>query len=134
MAASLGRRYHFDTFSIYKSTDGASSWAPISADLTIGTGYLTAITVAPNSSDTVFVGSADGKAHVTVRGAAGAGTQWLDRSTGLPNRCVTKIAVAPDTSSTAYLIGSLQVCQTVMRRLLSFCQDRSQGGMVARYQ
>jgi uncharacterized protein (TIGR03437 family) len=85
-------RLYFGTYRVYQSSNGASSWDPISSDLTFGNGTLSTIAVAPGDSNTVYVGTSNGIVQVTTN--AGASAAWTDRTSGLPNRSVTQIAVS----------------------------------------
>jgi hypothetical protein len=75
---------------------------PISGDLTLGQGQLTAIAVG-NDSNTVYAGSTDGRLRVTTNASAGAASVWLDRTGILPNRLVAKITIDAQTPTTAYV-------------------------------
>ena len=83
---------YFGTYRIYQSRDGAGSWTAISPDLTTGSGALSAIAVAPGDSNTVYIGTNDGKVQVTTNAGAGAGATWTVRTAGLPDATVTSIA------------------------------------------
>ena len=100
---------YFGTFRVYQTTNGASTWAAISPDLTNGSGFwavITSIAVAPTDSNTVYAGTGDSHVQVTTNAGAGTGATWNDRSTGLPPRVLTKVAVDPTTSTTAYVTFS----------------------------
>jgi len=107
------QRLYFGTFRVWQSTDGATTWTPISGDLTGGGGSaaggptLTTIAVAPGNSSVVYAGSEDGKVHAAFNVAAGTAT-FNDVTGTLPNRTITQIAVDPsDTSgNTAYVTFS----------------------------
>ena len=81
---------------IYKTTDGADSWAAISPDLTSGT--ITTIDVGRDDGDVVYCGSTTGQVWVTTDG----GATW-NPSYGLPNRWVTRVTVDPFDASIAYV-------------------------------
>lgn len=83
--------------------DPIPTWAAISPELTnAGSGTISTISVAPNSSDTVYVGTGDGKVQVTTN-ATQASPTWTDRSAGLPGRAITSIAVDPSNAQIAYV-------------------------------
>jgi len=92
---------------LYRSTNRAVSWNPISPDLTDGQhpsgslsfGTLTAIGASFSNENTVYTGSDDGNVNVTFDG----GTTWTNISNGLPDRYITSIAVAPTDDLTAYI-------------------------------
>ncbi|MBD3220297.1 glycosyl hydrolase [bacterium] len=92
---------------IYKTTDGADSWVPISEDLTDGDqganyGTITTIAIAPSSPARVFAGTDDGNLWA-YRPFSG---QWVSISDGLPRRWVTDIAVHPTDPATLYVTFS----------------------------
>ena len=95
-------RLYFGTYRVYQTIDGAGSWQAISSDLT-GGGALSAIAVAPSNGNTVYVGSNDGHVNVTTNAGSGAGAVWIDRTTGVPNRYVSAVAVNPRSSITVYI-------------------------------
>jgi photosystem II stability/assembly factor-like uncharacterized protein len=105
MDPSNSHTLYFGTNRVYQTTNGASSWTAISPDLTGGNsffGVLSAIAVAPNNSNTVYVGTMDNRVQVTTNAGSGPSATWRNVSAGLPPRVVTHVAVAPTTSTTAY--------------------------------
>jgi hypothetical protein len=91
---------------VYRSTNRAVSWTPISPDLTNGPpsgnqvyGTITTIASAPSDTNVVYVGTDDGNVWVTLSG----GTSWTKISTSLPVRWITRVAVDPDNAMTAYV-------------------------------
>ena len=97
---------YLGTQRVYRSTDRAGIWAPISPDLTDGPGNgnlvfhtLTALDVSPADRDVIWAGSDDGNVHVTTNG----GADWTDVSAGLPKRWVTGVAAHPTQPLTAYV-------------------------------
>ncbi|MEW6731420.1 MAG: IPT/TIG domain-containing protein [Acidobacteriota bacterium] len=97
MDPSNSSTLYFGTFRLNRSTNRGDNWAAISGDLTNG-GAISAIAVAPNSSQTIYVGTSDGNIQVSTNG----GTTFNLRVTGLPARYVTRIAVDPTNSQHAY--------------------------------
>jgi photosystem II stability/assembly factor-like uncharacterized protein len=105
MDQSNSQTLYFGTNRVYQTTNGASSWTAISPDLTGGNsffGVLSTIAVAPNNSNTVYVGTMDNRVQVTTNAASGTLATWTNVSAGLPPRVVTHVAVGPTTSTTAY--------------------------------
>ncbi len=104
MDSSNPNTLYFGTYRIYQTTDGAANWTPISGDLTSSTqgtlSTISTITVAPGDSNTVYVGTGDGRLSVTTN--ANSGATWIPVTNGTPNRSVTAIAVNPTDSQTAY--------------------------------
>jgi photosystem II stability/assembly factor-like uncharacterized protein len=100
---------YYGTYRLYKSTNRADNWAPISGDLTKGDQritrrYGTITTISPSSlnSQLIYVGTDDGKVWSTENG----GTTWNDLSATLPNRWVTSIAASPFTENEVYVTYS----------------------------
>ncbi len=97
---------YIGTNRLYKTTNAAGNWSPISPDLTDGPhtgnltfGTITTISVSQFNSQVIFVGTDDGKAWVTQDG----GSNWTDVSAGVPNRWVTKVLASKENASTVYL-------------------------------
>ncbi|MGB5531273.1 MAG: hypothetical protein WBQ32_15000, partial [Ignavibacteriaceae bacterium] len=97
---------YLGTHRLYKSTNRAVSWTPISPDLTNGPptgnqvyGTITALAAAASDTNVVYVGTDDGNIWVTLDG----GLNWTKISDPLPVRWVTRVAVDPYDASTAYV-------------------------------
>lgn len=93
---------------VYQTTNGGQSWQAVSPDLAGGQvgPQITAIGVAPTSSDVVFAGTGGmgyGSVWATKNATAGTGATWQQVDAGLPKRTVTDVAVDPSDSSTAYV-------------------------------
>lgn len=91
---------------LYRSTDGAASWSAISDDLTkgfhpgnLGLGTISTIGLSADNSDVVYVGTDDGNVQVTTDG----GSSWNLRTTGLPNRWVTRVTADQFDAGVAYV-------------------------------
>lgn len=80
---------YFGTMRLYATTNSGTQWTPISADLTKGTGNISAVAIAPSDPQTIYVGTSDGNLQVTRNG----GTLWTPAATGLPNRAITHVAI-----------------------------------------
>jgi photosystem II stability/assembly factor-like uncharacterized protein len=80
---------YFGTFRLYRTVDGGNLWTPLTGDLTRGTGRVSAIAPAASDPSTIYVGTNDGNLHVSRDN----GASFALRTTGLPNRAVTDIAV-----------------------------------------
>jgi photosystem II stability/assembly factor-like uncharacterized protein len=109
MDPSHSSTLYFGTYRVYRTADGANTWTAISPDLTNGSGFwalVTAIAVAPSDSNTVYAGTGDSHVQVTTNASAGPAAIWADRSTGLPPRTITQVAVDPLHSTTAYVTFS----------------------------
>ncbi|HZU04949.1 MAG TPA: dockerin type I domain-containing protein [Chloroflexota bacterium] len=98
------------TTRLYRTSNGAASWAPISPVLSSASNRfnaISAVVVAPSDPSTLYVGtgaSSSGPAKLWV--TRDLGGSWTDRSAGLPNRFITSIAVHPTDPSTAYVAFS----------------------------
>jgi uncharacterized repeat protein (TIGR01451 family) len=99
---------YLGTYRVYQTTNHAGNWAAISG--TLAPDALTTIAVAPTDSNTVYAGASgspgDSLVFVTTNALAGVGAAWSSRSTGLPQRFLTHIAVDPHTSTSAYVAYS----------------------------
>ncbi|MFH1688341.1 MAG: glycosyl hydrolase [bacterium] len=100
---------YYGSHRLYKTTDGADLWTPISGDLTNGDdpgnltfGTITTIDVARTDDQVVYVGTDDGNVWVTQNGGSG----WTNISAQLPTRWVTRVVVDPYSSGTAYVTQS----------------------------
>jgi photosystem II stability/assembly factor-like uncharacterized protein len=91
---------------LYRSTDRAASWTPLTGDLTGGmvpgyTAYatITTIDVAPSDSSSILVGTDDAMVWIsTDRGAT-----WRNVSSDLPDRWVTRVRFDPADAMIAYV-------------------------------
>jgi photosystem II stability/assembly factor-like uncharacterized protein len=88
MAPSDSRTLYAGTNRLYRTTDRAASWAPVSGNLA-GDGYLTAIGLSAADPRTIYVGASKGRVQATTDG----GATWTRIESGLPDRWVTDIAV-----------------------------------------
>jgi hypothetical protein len=101
-----------------KSTDRGDTWtriSPPSVDLTgtfepgredpiyVNYGTITTISVSKTAPDTIYLGTDTGRVWKTEDG----GTTWVEFvDKGLPTRWVTRVAVDPDDSKTAWVTFS----------------------------
>lgn len=100
---------YFGTWRLFVSSDLGETWtAPAGeADLTrgiteVGQDVLSAIGVGPSNTKTIYTGSAQGRAMVSMDG----GITWNDSMSGLPDRSITSINVDRNDSAVAYLTVS----------------------------
>ena len=91
---------------LYKSVDGALNWNPISPILhdgpypgNNGFGTLTSIDISSFDSDKIIIGYDDGNIWTTTDG----GSNWVQVSTALPDRWVTKVLTSRFESNTLYV-------------------------------
>ncbi len=92
---------------VYRTTDAAGSWQPISSDLTygdhgMGYGTITTIAVAPSTTSVVYAGTDDGRLW-RLNPLMG---NWTDITAGLPQRWVTCVTVDPTSAQIVYVTFS----------------------------
>jgi hypothetical protein len=100
---------YYGTFRMYRSTNRALVWSPISPNLsgqpTGGTsryGTLTSIDVSPVDANIIYAGTDDGRVWNTTDG----GDTWNLLSNGLPDRWVTSVAAHPVNPQSAFVTFS----------------------------
>lgn len=83
---------------MYKTTNAAGNWSPISPDLSNGPhsgnlafGTITSISVSISNSDVIYAGTDDGNVWTTLNG----GSNWNLISASLPDRWVTRVKADP---------------------------------------
>lgn len=94
-------RMLYATHRLYLSTNGGSSWAPISGDLTNGSGAIRALAIAPSNPNTVYVATNDGNVAVSFDGGSSF-QRLLSNVPGWP-RVTREIFVDPRDHLTVYL-------------------------------
>ncbi|MCH7690283.1 MAG: hypothetical protein IIA17_04465 [candidate division Zixibacteria bacterium] len=82
---------------VYRSTDRADNWSPISPTLT--TWYLTSVAAARSDSQVIYAGARTGEISVTTNG----GASWTSITSGLPGRWITEITIDPIDAAIAYV-------------------------------
>ncbi|MDW3649966.1 MAG: glycosyl hydrolase [Bacteroidia bacterium] len=99
------RILYFGGSKLFKSTDRAENWTPISPDLTQGpgmgnltVGVLTSLSVSSQNTQTIITGADDGTLSVTRDG----GTNWSSVSDALPDRWITRVLADPSFSRGIY--------------------------------
>ncbi|MGH7492581.1 MAG: T9SS type A sorting domain-containing protein [bacterium] len=98
---------YYGTNRVYRTTNGAGNWEPISDTLTLQNpgsrlGTVTSIAVARSNPEVVYAGTDDSQVWVTNDG----GKSWTEVSQTLPYRWVTRVAVDPTNESVAYVTFS----------------------------
>jgi len=112
-AAAAPHNLYFGSNRLYQSTTKGNSWTVVSPALggtspfypDVGTtNAITAIAVAPNNANRIYIGYYDGEMFVTNGACASAGcwTAIGGAANGLPSAPITRIAVDPGNSDTAY--------------------------------
>ena len=86
---------YFGTYRLYQTMNGGTSWSVISSDLTSNntTNFVTAIAVAPSSSNTIYAGTSDGRIWQSSQALSGATDIHMVNGANQPERSVTAIAV-----------------------------------------
>jgi len=94
---------YYGTNKVYRTTNAAGVWAPISPDLTNGNqvrlGTVTTIDVAKTNSNVIIAGTDDANVWVT----SNSGTNWTKVSSTLPYRWITRVAIDPSNENIAYV-------------------------------
>jgi hypothetical protein len=98
---------YFGTFRLYQTMNGGTSWGAISSDLTSDStqNFVTTITVAPSNSNTIYLGTSDGRIWQSAQALSGATDIHMVNQTNQPGRSVTAIAadsVNPAAAFAAY--------------------------------
>ncbi len=83
-------KLYFGTFRLYRTVNDGIAWTPISADLSGGSANITSIAIAPSDTNTIYVGTGDGRALISRDAGA-----TFTAATGLPNRFVTRVVIHP---------------------------------------
>jgi photosystem II stability/assembly factor-like uncharacterized protein len=122
---NTSRRLYMGTFRVYRSTDGASNWTPISGDLTDGhppapstarsagagaashlesvvEGTVTTLAVSAVNGGVLWAGTDDGHVWVTQNG----GTAWTKVDVPGRSEWVTRVEADPFSASAAYVTFS----------------------------
>ena len=81
---------------VYRSTNSAESWSPISPVLG---SRVSAVTVAPNISSVIYAGTNDGRVWVTPN----TGKSWYEVTKGLPKGGISDICVDPRNARRIYV-------------------------------
>jgi len=100
---------YYGTQRVWKTTNGAGNWTPISSDLTNGPGggnlsfgTITTIDVSPLNSNIILAGTDDGNVWITTN----AGSSWHNISSTLPNLWTTKVLADREDENTMYVTFS----------------------------
>jgi len=95
---------YYGTYRVYKTTNAAGFWSPISGDLSNGPysgglnfGTITTFAVAPTNSNMVYAGTDDGNVWISED----AGGSWNLISSTLPTLWVTYVTADPINDSAA---------------------------------
>ena len=109
MSPTNSNTLYYGSQRVYKSTNKAFSWSPISPDLTRGDGggnltfgTLTDISVSPRDPDLIYAGADDGSLWRTQNG----GGSWEPIGDNIPNRWITTVLASPDDAREVFLTVS----------------------------
>jgi hypothetical protein len=93
--SKTSRNLYFGTYRLYQTTNAGTSWSAITSDLTSdnSVNFVTTITVAPSSSNTIYAGTSDGRIWQSSQALTGATDIHMVNQTNQPSRSVTAIAV-----------------------------------------
>jgi len=100
---------------LYRTSNGAASWASISVDLTDGpsapgSNIISTIGLPAANSNVIYVGTGDANVWVTLDG----GSNWYNRSAGLPDRWITRVTPDPNDASVAYVtLSGYQIAEWI---------------------
>jgi photosystem II stability/assembly factor-like uncharacterized protein len=103
---------YFGTHRLYRTTDEGANWNLITDDITRGSGFITALSVAPTDSRVIWVGTSDGVLAVSKD----AGASWLRLVFGT-TRNFTRIVIDPSNVNhviaTASTLGAPRATETL---------------------
>jgi hypothetical protein len=108
---STPQNLYFGTYRVWQSTNGGISWNIASPDLTGvttnsscggGVCVVTSLSVAPNSSNTLYVGTDIGAIWVSTNMTSAAPTFTEIDQANTPPRVVTQVVASPANSSIAF--------------------------------
>jgi hypothetical protein len=93
--ARSSQNLYFGTFRLYQTMNGGASWAATTSDLTSDSSqnFITTITVAPSASNSVYVGTSDGRIWQSAQALTGATDIHMVNQSNQPGRSVSAIAV-----------------------------------------
>ena len=96
------------TYRVYQSTDGASTWTPISPDLSAdGVSSIVTGGFSDSNSDVGYAGTQDGQIWRTTNATAGTGAVWTNLTKApLPPRSITSISVDGNDPNHAFVAFS----------------------------
>ena len=104
MDPSNSQKLYFGTYRVYQTTNGASSWTAISADLTGGDNFFGVIvpSLSLRAIRTRYMSERWTTRSKSAQTSIGFSATWTNVSAGLPPRVITNVAVDPVTSTAAY--------------------------------
>ncbi len=106
MDPSDAQRLYFASTRVWRTTDGALTWNPISPHFGSDAGYAVQALGATSSQDVLYAGTNNGLLEVTTNATAGTPTWTPTQANGLPNRTFTEIQTKPGDPGTAYVTAS----------------------------
>ncbi len=106
MDPTNSQRLLVGTDTVYETTNASGSWSAISPVLSANN-YVTAIAIAPSSTNTVYAATSDGKVFVTTDDGGASHTDWTEIDTGLPKDSfdqIVSIQVNPTNASEVFIV------------------------------
>src|SRR5580704_12721084 len=106
---------YFGTFRLYQTTNSGARWAAITSDLTSDSSqnFVTTITVAPSASNTIYVGTSDGRIWQSAQALSGATDIHMVNQSNQPGRSVTAVAADSANPTAAFAAFSGFSCPGV---------------------
>jgi hypothetical protein len=83
-------KLYFGTYRLFRTVNDGVLWTAVSGDLTNGSGTITSIAVSRADTNTIYVGTNDGRALISRDGGS-----IFTPATGLPQRSVTRVVAHP---------------------------------------
>jgi hypothetical protein len=113
--SKTSQNLYFGTYRLYQTTNGGTSWSTISPDLTSDNSqnFVTAISVAPSNSNTIYAGTSDGRLWQSSQALTGAADIHRVNQMNQPGRSVTAIAVDSANAKSAFAAYSGFSCPGV---------------------
>jgi PASTA domain/Divergent InlB B-repeat domain len=106
MDPSDGQRLYFASTRVWRTTDGASTWNPISPHFGLNAAYAVQALGVTTSQDVLYAGTNNGLLERTTNATSGTPTWTPTQANGLPNRTFTEIQTKPSDPGTAYVTAS----------------------------
>ncbi len=99
-------RLYFASTRVWRTTDGATTWNPISPHFGVDPSFAVQAIGVTTSLDVLYAGTNNGRLELTTNATAGSPTWTETQQNGLPNRIFTEIETMPGDPGTAYVTAS----------------------------
>ena len=100
------QRLYFASTRVWRTTDGATTWNPISPHFGVDASFAVQALGVTTSQDVVYAGTNNGRLELTTNATAESPAWTETQQNGLPNRIVTEIETMPGDPGTAYVTAS----------------------------